>query len=204
MPIGFRQAYSAVRNAELKLARERALLAEQERSVVYDLSNAIADVDRSYAVLETNLNRRLAAREQLQATQAAFDADNATLDLLLEAQRRVAESDVAYYRSLVEYALAGKNVQLEKGTLLDYSEVYLEEGPWPHKAYHDAAEREALRGPPVHRRDAPKTQAPTVSTGVYPQLLAPPVSYEPQPLPVDDATGVASPSLAPPVPPSVE
>lgn len=173
LPIGFRQAYSAVRNSELRLARERALLAEQERLVVYDLSNAIADVDRAYTIVETNLNRRLAARQQLESTQAAFDADNATLDLLLEAQRRVAEADVAYYRSLVEYAVASKNVQFEKGTLLDYNEVYLEEGPWPHKAYHDAARREALRGPAIHRRDDAKTQAPAVSAGIFPQVLEP-------------------------------
>ncbi len=172
IPIGYRQAFAAVRNAELKLARERALLLEQERSVVYDLSNAIADVDRSFAIVETNLNRRLAARQQLQATQAAFDSDNATLDLLLEAQRRVAEADVAYYRSLIEYTLAAKNVQFEKGTLLDYNEVYLEEGAWPHKAYHDAADREALRGLP-HEHDTPKTAAPTVSSGLFPQLLEP-------------------------------
>jgi outer membrane protein TolC len=172
IPIGYRQAFAAVRNSELRLARERALLLEQERSVVYDLSNAIADVDRAYAVVETNLNRRIAARQQLAATQAAFDSDNATLDLLLEAQRRVAEADVALYRALIEYTLAAKNVQLEKGTLLDYNEIYLEEGAWPHQAYHDAADREARRGVP-HDRDAPKTPAPTVSTGPYPQLLEP-------------------------------
>lgn len=189
LPIGFRQAYAAVRNSELRLARERAMLVEQERSVVYDLSNAIADVDRAYLVVETNLNRRVAARQQLQATQAAFDADNATLDLLLEAQRRVAEADVAYYRALVEYTLAAKNVQLEKGTLLDYSEVYLEEGPWPHKAYHDAADRARMRGVPVHHRDAPKTAAPTVSTGIYPQLLEPtasPFHYDSTVTPLSD------------------
>jgi outer membrane protein TolC len=175
LPIGFRQAFAAVRNSELHLARERSLLLEQERAVVYDLSNAIADVERSRQVVETNLNRRLAARQQLQAVQAAFDADNATLDLLLEGQRRVAEADVAYYRSLVEYTLAAKNVQLEKGTLLDYNEIYLQEGPWPDKAYADVEQKEFLRGPPVHDRDAPKTAAPTVSAGVYPQSLAPAV-----------------------------
>jgi outer membrane protein TolC len=175
LPIGFRQAFAAVRNSELMLARERALLAEQERAVVYDLSNAIADLERARQVVETNLNRRLAARQQLQSVQAAFDADNATLDVLLEAQRRLAEADVAYYRSLMEYTLAAKNVQVEKGTLLDYNEIYLQEGPWPDKAYFDAELKEWLRGPPVHHRDAPKTAAPTVSYGVYPQSLAPAV-----------------------------
>ncbi|MDZ4688176.1 MAG: TolC family protein [Planctomycetaceae bacterium] len=201
LPIGFRQAFAAVRNSELLLARERSLLLEQERAVVYDLSNAIADLERARQIVETNLNRRLAAREQLQAVQAAFDADNATLDLLLEGQRRVAEADVAYYRSLVEYTLAAKNVQLEKGTLLDYNEVYLQEGPWPDKAYEDAELKEWLRGPPVHRRDAPKTPAPTVSYGVYPQSLAPSV----QTFEGDYATPATLPEdSAPPPVPAVE
>jgi outer membrane protein TolC len=172
-PIGFRRAYAAVRQSELQLARERAMLHEQERSVVYDLSNAIADVDRAYVIVETNLNRRIAATQQLAAVQAAFEADNATLDVLLEAQRRAAEADTAYYRALVEYALAGKNVQLEKGTLLDHNEVFLQEGAWPDQAYEDAAQREWMRDGPIHRKDAPKTAAPTVSTGLFPQHLEP-------------------------------
>jgi outer membrane protein TolC len=203
-PIGFRRAYAAVRQSELQLARERSMLHEQERSVVFDLSNAIADVDRSYAIVETNLNRRIAAAEQLDAVQAAFEADNATLDLLLEAQRRAADADVAYYRALVEYTLAAKNVQLEKGTLLDYNEVLLQESPWPDEAYDDAEMREWMRDYPINEHDAPITPAPAVSTGIYPQHLEPtgiqsipaapaPDGIPPQPLP--PASETPAPSL---------
>jgi len=45
------------------------------------------------------------------------------LEQLLDAQRRVSESESRYYLSLTEYALATKNVQYEKGTLLQH--VYL-------------------------------------------------------------------------------
>lgn len=172
-PIGFRRAYAAVRHAELQLARERALLYEQERSVVHDLSNAISDVERAYQIVETNLNRRMAAREQVKAVQAAFDADNASLDVLLESQRRTADADVAYFRSLVEYTLAVKNVQLEKGTLLDYNDVFLQEGAWPDKAYFDAERREFQRGEPAGHFDAPLGPSPFVSQGLFPQRMAP-------------------------------
>ncbi|HET6422068.1 MAG TPA: TolC family protein [Planctomycetaceae bacterium] len=193
-PIGYRRAYAAVRHSELQLARERALLLEQERAVVYDLSNAIADVERAYEIVETNLNRRLAAREQLASVQAAFDADNASLDLLLEAQRRVAESDVAYYRSLVEYTLAVKNVHVEKGTLLDFNQVLLQEGAWADRAYEDARVRESWRGPPS-QYDSPKTPAPTVSRGVFPQLIPTPV-IPPSAAP-EEGAGIARPDLSP-------
>ena len=171
-PIGYRQAYSAVRHAELQLARERAVLHEVERTVVYDLSNAISETERAYALVETNMNRRMAATEQVAAVTHAFEADKASLDSLLDAQRRLSDAEVAYYRALVEYQLAVKNVQVEKGTLLDYNEIFLSEGAWPTKAYDDAEDREDLKGRP-REYDSPKTRAPWISQGMYPQMLQP-------------------------------
>ena len=178
-PIGFRRAYAAVRNAELRVARERELLYEQERAVVYDLSNAISEVERAYSLVETNHNRRSAAAEQVAAVRTAFEADKASLDSLLDAQRRQSDADSAYYRSLVEYQLAVKNVQLEKGTLLDYNQITLNEGPWPDKAYTDAEDREAHRSQPISlpvssplpwsRGPLPWTEGPVVSRGIFPQ-----------------------------------
>ena len=167
-PIGFRRAYAAVRHAELQLARERELLFEQERAVVYDLSNSFAEVERAYALHETNLNRRNAAADQVELVQAALEIGDASLDSLLDAQRRLADSESAYYRTLVEYQLAVKNVQLEKGTLLDYNEISLNEGPWPDKAYSDAEDREAHRSQPI-LSPHPWTRGPIVSEGVFPQ-----------------------------------
>ncbi|WP_298866673.1 TolC family protein [uncultured Gimesia sp.] len=197
VPLGKRQAHSAMRYAELQLARDRAILHEQERTIVQSLSNAISDVDRAYAVLQTNFNRRHAARQEVAAVQAAYESDNATVDLLLESQRRQAEADGSYYRSLVEYSLAIKNVQFEKGSLLSYNNIYLAEGGWPEKAYIDAAERDRLRG-----RVRTMAQAPAYSgnldQGVYPQLLVPgdaPVdnSNQPDPQPMPE-------NFVPPVP----
>ena len=192
-PIGYRQAYSAVRHAELQLARERALLHEQERSVVYDLSNAISDTERAYALVETNMNRRMAAAEQVAAVQTAFEADNATLDSLLDAQRRLSDAEVAFYRSLVEYQLSVKNVQVEKGTLLDYNEIFLSEGAWPTKAYEDGESRESLRGEPREYHSS-KRQSPWVSQGMYPQMLAPTGGIAPE----DQRLDFAPASDAPP------
>jgi len=147
-PIGYRQAHAGVRNAQLSLARERAVLREQERQIVHDLSGIIAEKDRAMAIVRTSFNRRVAAHEQVVAVQAAYDADQAPLDLVLEAQRRLADAESRYHRARVEYMIAIRNVHFEKGTLLDYHQVYLAEGPWPHKAYRDAGQRERLKGKP--------------------------------------------------------
>lgn len=177
VPIGFRRAHSAVRNAELRLARERAILRDQQREVIHEAADSIAEMDRSYAVFQTSFNRLVASRQQLGAVQAAYEADKAPLDLLLDAQRRVAEAETNYYRLLAEYAVATKNVHYVKGTLLDYDGIYLAEGAWPEKAYHDAARREASRGPSMPlNRASQKTEI--VGVGPYAQLTGESQQFE--------------------------
>ncbi len=178
LPFGFRQAHAAVRNSQLLLAREQTILRQQERDVVLGLSNAVTDVDRAYTVAQTNFNRRLAAKEQLAALETQFANDKASLDLVLEAQRRVADAEGRFHRALVEYALAIKNVHFEKGSLLDYNEIYLAEGPWPSKAYGDAAKREHWRGPPRKLLNYIMHRPTPVSAGLAPQQLALPHGVE--------------------------
>ncbi len=140
LPLGFRQGWAAVRQAEWNLTREKAVLHDQELQVSHDLATAVAEADRAYVVSQTNFNRRVAAAVQLNAVEVAYDAGLATLDLLLDAQRRLADADSAYYRTLIEYNLALKNLQLEKGTLLEYDGVFLAETHWPDKSIKDVAE----------------------------------------------------------------
>jgi len=61
MPVGFRRAHNAVRNAELSVQRERSLLQEQERAITLGLSNAIAELRRSFAAMELAEQRYNAA-----------------------------------------------------------------------------------------------------------------------------------------------
>ena len=145
MPLGFRKGHAAVRNAELQLARERAILNEQERQVVHDLSNAISEMSRSHSVLETSYNRRVAAKRTLAAIREIPDPPPGTLFQELDAQRKLAESEAQYYRALVEYELAIKNVHFEKGSILEYNGIYLSELPSPSKAYKDAYEKIKMR-----------------------------------------------------------
>lgn len=176
MPLGFRQAHTAVRNATLRLARERMILAEQQHEILTDLSNAVAETRRAFVVAQTYYNRRHAAYQQLQALEAIYyDADEAEkprlLDLLLDAQQRLADSDSRYYRSLSEYAFAIKNVHFEKGSLLEANQVYLAEGPWPSKAYYDASRRASLTRPAPVLNYVLRNRPPIVSRGHYSQTV---------------------------------
>jgi len=138
MPIGFRRELSTVRNQQLLLARERVRLNDQELELSHQLADAIRDLGANYKVTESNLNRSIASVKQVDAVQAAYDAGTVTLDLLLDAQRRRADAESSYYRSLVDYNRGVTQVHLRKGSLLEYNGVYLAEGPWPAKAYCDA------------------------------------------------------------------
>jgi outer membrane protein TolC len=168
LPIGFREGHVAARNAELLLSRERAILKDQQREVIHEVADAVAEVDRAFTVLQTSYNRLAANRDQLGAVGAAYEADKATLDLFLDAQRRVMDAETDYYLNRTRYTLAAKNVHFVKGTLLDYDGVHLAEGPWPEAAYVDAARREASRSAPVPLNYA-SARAPIVSQGPFPQ-----------------------------------
>jgi len=148
MPFGFRQGHAAVRNAEVRLYQAKAVLREEERTVVSELSVAVAEVDRAYTVLQTDMYRSKAAKDQLEALLAVYQAKEEGFFEVLDAQRRLAEAISHYYQSRVEYAVAIRNVHYEKGSLLDYCDISLAEGPWPNKAYQDAVRRANHRGSP--------------------------------------------------------
>ena len=116
-------------NAELALCHERAIHREQEREVVHDLSNALSDAVRAFESCQSSLNRYIASREVLLSLQAEEKQDlPVDIDRILDAQRRVVESEIRYHQSRAEYAVAQKNVQLERGALAGENDLWLIDG----------------------------------------------------------------------------
>ena len=111
---------------------------DEELEVSHQLADAVRQLELNYELTQTNFNRTLAADRQVEAVQAAFEAETVTLDQLLEAQRRRAEAQTSYFRTLLDYQRAIIGVHFRKGSLLEYNNVYLAEGPWPAKAQFDA------------------------------------------------------------------
>lgn len=156
VPLGFRQAHAGVRNSEHSLARARAILKEQKRDVVFGLSNAVADVQRAFAVVQAQYNRHNAAEKQIEALAQAEAAGRASIDLKLEAQRRLLDTEILYHQATVDYTLALRNVYFEQGGLLEYSNINLAEGASPAAAYDDAIDLSDRRTAPLDytKRDA--------------------------------------------------
>jgi outer membrane protein TolC len=164
MNLGFRQELATIRRQELLLARERAIMEDQELEVSHQMADAIRDMQGLYVVTQTAFNRRVSAKQQVEAVQEAYTAGTATLDLLLDAQRRLADADIEYYRSLVNYNLSVTNVHFRKNSLLEYNGIYLAEGPWPGKAYFDATRLARKRDASMYH-DFGVTQPRVMSTG---------------------------------------
>jgi outer membrane protein TolC len=164
-PVGFRRASAAVANAQWNLARENAVLREQELRISHDLSSAARRIRRAYALTLANFSRQAADRDQVVALQARYESGLDNINFLLQAQQQLANSQSAYFRSLVDYQLALKDFHREKGSLLNYNQVGLSEGAWPSAAYQDAVERGRFFRPRSHPEqvEAP----PPASNGAF-------------------------------------
>jgi outer membrane protein TolC len=123
IPIGYRKAYASLRNTQNRLARERQLLREQKRQIINDLSDAFQDVDRARKSYELQYNRLDSALAQYTAVQETNLQKKAPFNLVLEAQRRVLDAQISFYRSQVEYTLAIRNVHFEKGSLFEFASI---------------------------------------------------------------------------------
>jgi outer membrane protein TolC len=142
MPVGFRRGNAAVRYSQLQLVRATEVLREQERAVHFGLSNAINDAKRSFDNLGLQRERLGAITNQLKALQEKFEVENfQELDVVLETHRRLLDARLRYYQSEVEYELALRNVNLEKGTLLRYCNVFLNESATNAAAFAQAKTR---------------------------------------------------------------
>ena len=146
MPVGFRRANAAVRNSHLALVRESEVLREQERSVHYGLSNAINESKRAYDNLLLQEKRLTSIVTQLNAIDVRQEkGEKPELDVRLETHRRLLDARLRYHQSEVEYVLALRNVNVEKGTLLQYCNVWLNETAPSEEASSDSVKRIALQ-----------------------------------------------------------
>jgi len=136
--IGFRAAMAQVRNYELRVAKAQRILAEQEKEASLELAASFQELARAFASAELNMNRMVAARENVKFLEPNIREGTILLDELLRAQLRQAEAEVAYYQSLVQYNKSLNDLQFRKGTILTHNSVYLMEGGWTQDAYVDA------------------------------------------------------------------
>lgn len=199
-PIGNRLGHIAVRNAELRLIREKTVLREQQRQLLHDLSASYVEVDRALEAIKLAYNGRAAAYENLDAKRIREREGLENVFFLLDAQQRLATAESAFYRSLADYNLALMNLTYNAGGLLDRYNIFLEEGDWD-SGLQLISDRKAGKmvnaGPNPGQRDLVP-----VTAGPFPQ------SYDNQPLGTSEPAPMTEPAAAtspeePPLPGSV-
>jgi outer membrane protein TolC len=169
VPLGLRAELAAIRSQQLQLVRERCLLQDQELELSHDITDAVRNIDVQYRLMQTNFNRRLASEDEVAADLAAWQAGTTTLDILLQAEQERSVAEAAYYRSLIDYNRAISQVHYVKGSLLEYDNVFMAEGPWPGKAYFDAR-RLARSRDAGFQLNYGYTRPDVFSKGEYPQF----------------------------------
>ena len=137
--VGQRREMLNVRNAQLKLARERARLEDMELDVVFELDRAFKGLVFHYEQAKVNANRWLASHEEVK-TYADLRDQGIDITNVLEAQRNEAQARVAFHDSIASYNQFIALIHRLKGSSLEYYNVQFGEGPWPEKAYYDAGE----------------------------------------------------------------
>jgi outer membrane protein TolC len=145
MPVGFRAEQANVRNAQLKLAREIARLEDSELDVNKEIHETLQSMATALQTATSHFNRWRAAKIEKDVFDELKDAGVETLDVALEAQRRLSQAEIAFYQSITEYNKMLALLHRRKGTTLAYCGITFEEGPWSGKAYQDAAEHSRRR-----------------------------------------------------------
>jgi hypothetical protein len=96
---------------------------------------------RSYIQAQTFYNRVEADKLQVEVLKNRYERGLININFLLQAQQQLATSESSFYRSLVDYSLAIRDLHREKGSLLSYNQIHIGEGAWPDEAYRDAYQR---------------------------------------------------------------
>lgn len=166
-PIGKRAGHLAIRNAELRLVREKTLMREQQRQILHDLAADYTEVDRAAEAIKVAYNARIAANDVFSTRRIRVEGGIDNIFEVLVDQQRLAAAESAFYRAVVDYNLALMDLTYTSGGLLDRYNVYLEEGNWD-SGLQLISERKAAkmvdRGPNEGGRDLPP-----VSSGQFPQ-----------------------------------
>ena len=146
MPVGYRAELANVRNAQLKLAQQIAILEDSELDVNKEIHEVLQSMAASLRTATAHFNRWRASRIEKDVFDELKKEGVETLDVALEAQRRLSQAESAFYTSITEYNKMLALLHRRKGTTLAYCGIHFEEGPWPGKAYLDASEYARRRG----------------------------------------------------------
>jgi outer membrane protein TolC len=188
MPLGFRDAHAALRVARLNLLRSFAALRDNERKVLWQLRNQYSRLVETHRTIQAQYAQLQAAERQRENLEALFrEGAAANLPVLLEqilsADRTLNDARAALFRAIADYNTALAAFQFAKGSIMQYDNVLVSEGPLPECAQVRATEHFRERTAALVARE--REQNPHVPTGT--------LNIEREPIPGLDPIRMQSP-----------
>jgi hypothetical protein len=193
-----------MRVAQLNLARSHIQLENQTRKAELFLGSVYQQMDSTYKLIEVQRSRRIALGQQLEGQFEAVKIGREPLLTLLDAQSRFAQAIQAEADAITNYNIALAGFHLAKGTILNYNNISIGDGPLPQGVQERAADHYAARQVGLKLRDKADTSEmfkpvdagtplPGVLTkpGIEPTLMEKPKGTDvipaPAPTPAPDA-----------------
>lgn len=217
VPLGNRDAHAALKVAQLNLARSHVVLKNQERKAELFLGVRYQQLFAYYDQIALQQAQRAALGTQLQGQFERVKIGKDPLIQLLDAQQRFTTSIRAESDAIVSYNIAIAGFQYAKGTLLQYNNITIADGPLPAAVQERAADHFAARAAALKLREKPAV-APTLPEPGKPAALpgladGPPLAEAinpPKPAEADGAPpvivpdDVKTPKLIPPTVPDMK
>lgn len=173
MPLGFRDANAAVRQARLNIVRSYYQLQDAERKTLENVTQQQREVIFQQEIMKISRERRLALQETLDLQQKFIEVGSwevSSLFNLLQTQRDSAQAIAQEFQAIAQYNQGLASLEFVKGTIQRYNNVSISEGPLPPSATKKAADHFRARALAwkVREREVPSDLAPPM-----PQLGTP-------------------------------
>jgi outer membrane protein TolC len=178
VPIGFRAANAQLRRAQLQLAQRIVLLKDMEKQAAFALQQSYRELVRAAEAVQIRSGIRKAATEKYQAFYEKFRAGLENPIFLLQAQTEWTKALADERATIFGYNVALAKFELERGTIQQYDNVSIADGPLPAcvQARADAHIRARQLACVVRERPVP-------CGGCAPAALIPAVSAGPPSIP---------------------
>jgi outer membrane protein TolC len=186
VPIGYREAHAEVRRSQLQLAQRVAYLRDQEMKLAYSLGRSYSDLAQRHEEIRIQRMRRLAAARELQLRYDLYLVGTKAITELLDAQRNWADALRDEQFAIADYNIALIDFERQKGTILEYDNVAIADGPIPSCAQARASEHIRERERSIKLREADGSCPEWIKSG----YLLGENKIELPPLPPAEATSV--------------
>lgn len=156
IPLGFRDANAAVRQAQLQMVKSHYQLQDSERKTLEVVLRQWRNIDFRHRDIELRRQTRLKLQETLALNKKLIDGgayDVNTLFNILQVQQNFANQLAGEYAAIAQYNSALAALEFEKGTIQRYNNVTVGEGPLPTHVRKKASDHFGARNAAIKLRE---------------------------------------------------